>query len=172
MTKNLGCLRITLVFAANSLIATEDDTSRECFVAFSSPDELAKSSLKTPAETKPAAIKLATAFRVKGRYPERWNPDSCSIFGTVGWHEADGTTDMHLALESNESTFTLFLRQGAAAGRLSADVSDLIPDLPVRHEFFSSVECALHTRAWCSRSSWLFRVDMLGYIQKPASGII
>ena len=86
------------------------------------------------ANHKAAAIKLTAAFRVTGRSPERWNPDSGSMSEIKGWHEADGRTDVPITLESNESTFIIFRRQGAVAGSLPAAASALVSDLPVKHE--------------------------------------
>lgn len=84
------------------------------------------------ANHKAAAIKLTAAFRVTGKIPERWNPDSGSMSEIKGWHETDGRTDVPIALESNESTFIIFHRQGAVPGRLSIAASGLVSDLPVK----------------------------------------
>jgi hypothetical protein len=86
------------------------------------------------ANHKPAAIKLTAAFRVTGRIPGRWDPATGSMFEIKGWKETDGRTDVPLTLESNESTFVTFHRQGAAAGSLSSSAFGLISDLPVKHE--------------------------------------
>jgi hypothetical protein len=85
------------------------------------------------ANHKPSAVKLTAAFRVTGRIPERWNPDSGLRSRIEGWREVDGRTDVPLALESNESAFVIFRQQGEAAKKMPA-ASGLVSDLPVKLE--------------------------------------
>lgn len=85
------------------------------------------------ANHKAAAIKLKAAFRVTDRIPERWNPDTGSMFEIKGWKETDGLTEVPLALESNATTFIVFRRQGTAAASLPASAG-LISELAVKRE--------------------------------------
>lgn len=86
------------------------------------------------ANHEPAAIKLNAAFRVTGRIPERWDPATGLRFEIKDWKETDGRTEVPLTLEDNESTFIIFRRQGTAEGHLPSAPSNLISDLPVKHE--------------------------------------
>ncbi len=47
-------------------------------------------------------------FRITGRIPELWNPETGDIATIDGWRETDGATTVPLVLESHASTFVIF----------------------------------------------------------------
>jgi len=79
-------------------------------------------------------VKRPLAFRVSGRVPELWNPETGAITPLHGWEqEGDGTTLVPLPLEAHESVFVVFRKGDTSAARFdrSALTSSLIEDLPV-----------------------------------------
>jgi hypothetical protein len=79
--------------------------------------------------------KITAAFRVIGRVPELWNPETGVITSAADWREVDGTTEVKLALESHASVFVIFRAETAkTADSLAASHPELIGNLPIISE--------------------------------------
>jgi hypothetical protein len=63
-------------------------------------------------------------FRVSGRRPELWWPQSGRVAPTDAYEEGDGVTRIRLSLEANESVFVIFREPAVAAERISAIYKD------------------------------------------------
>lgn len=87
------------------------------------------------ANHRPRGEYLTAAFRVAGRVPERWDPETGNITAIAGWREAGGTTEVPLALEANASAFVVFRQPGAGtAATPPVARPSLVADLPVLQE--------------------------------------
>ena len=58
----------------------------------------------------PDARSIELTFRVSGRIPELWHPDSGTSESLALWHEAGGRTTVTLSMDPNGSVFVLFAR--------------------------------------------------------------
>lgn len=56
------------------------------------------------------ARSVELTFRVRGRIPELWHPDSGTAESLALWHEASGRTTVTLSMDPNGSVFVLFAR--------------------------------------------------------------
>ncbi|ATC63389.1 glycosyl hydrolase family 2 [Nibricoccus aquaticus] len=71
-------------------------------------------------------------FRVTGRIPERWNPETGDIATIDGWSETDGTTTVPLILEPHASTFIIFRAPTAPSAAQKPPVPPaLVQDTPL-----------------------------------------
>jgi hypothetical protein len=82
----------------------------------------------------PRSEKRVAAFRVTGRVPEWWDPDTGTITGFPEWREINGRTEVPLALEANASTFVVFREGARAAPPRPPAETNLVAELPVRLE--------------------------------------
>ncbi len=57
--------------------------------------------------------KIRAAFRVKGRVPQRWDPDTGAITAIDNSHATDDRTEVPITLEPYASTFVVFRTQSA-----------------------------------------------------------
>lgn len=64
--------------------------------------------------TKPVA--LTASFRVKGRLPELWHPDTGKTENAPHWHQAGERTEVSLNLDPSGSVFVLFRNPSADSG--------------------------------------------------------
>jgi hypothetical protein len=73
-------------------------------------------------------------FRVSGRRPELWYPETGRIEPAAGWREEKGRTIMPLKLEADESVFVVF--RAPVSSQLPNEVKPrrLITELPVQTE--------------------------------------
>lgn len=55
------------------------------------------------------------SFRIAGRVPESWNPETGEITAIDGWKEAGSQTQVPLVLEAHGSTFVVFRPRDAAS---------------------------------------------------------
>ena len=79
--------------------------------------------------------KVTASFRVTGRVPEFWDPETGTISAVAGWRATGDTTEVPLALEAFASTFVVFREPNAgAAGVQPAIPPRLIADDPVAVE--------------------------------------
>jgi hypothetical protein len=80
--------------------------------------------------------KITAAFRVIGRVPELWNPETGVITSAPDWREVDGTTEVKLALESHASVFLVFKERAANGADLPVahHHREFIADLPIVSE--------------------------------------
>ncbi len=71
-------------------------------------------------------------FRVTGRIPELWNPETGDITAIDGWREAAGKTSVPLTLESHASVFVVFRAPTAlTSAKPPAALPALVQDTPV-----------------------------------------
>jgi len=61
----------------------------------------------------PRSLDIVASFRVTGRQPELWWPDSGRMEDVVAFQERDGVTRVHLNLEPNGSVFVVFRKLSA-----------------------------------------------------------
>jgi hypothetical protein len=70
------------------------------------------------ASDQPKSIGTVCSFRVAGRRPELWQPETGRIAPAAAWEEADGVTRIPLMLEPCGSVFVMFRSRVAPAERL------------------------------------------------------
>jgi len=73
---------------------------------------------------------IACSFRVLGKMPELWNPETGEIMPAPVWREENGRTVVSLALDTAGSVFVLF-REKSAADHLVALQTDLSAPAPI-----------------------------------------
>ncbi|MGA2618372.1 MAG: glycosyl hydrolase [Thermoguttaceae bacterium] len=64
------------------------------------------------------------SFRIAGKQPELWHPESGNISPLAAYKEKDGCTHLPLRLGPTESVFVVFRRPAEAAGRLVSATRD------------------------------------------------
>ncbi len=74
----------------------------------------------------PHARKLEVTFRVVGRVPELWHPDSGAIEVLAAWQQTAGRTTVTLSMDPNGSVFVVFARPANEPRR----VVGLFPQAP------------------------------------------
>lgn len=82
------------------------------------------------ANHEPKGVHLTVAFRVIGRVPERWDPDTGKIFQIAGWREINGRAEVPLTLEAYASTFVVFCERQKAARSLPVAETKLFAEMP------------------------------------------
>lgn len=82
----------------------------------------------------PNAVEATAAFRVAGRPPELWHPESGRIEQVAIYDEKDGVTRLPLRLEPYASIFVVFRRGTVDSSRVISITRDGAPILP-RIEF-------------------------------------
>lgn len=74
---------------------------------------------------------IHASFRVEGKRPELWNPETGSVTDQVVYDSAGGCTSVPLFLEPFGSVFVVFRKQAAAHyTELAVDGNSLFPELP------------------------------------------
>jgi hypothetical protein len=74
------------------------------------------------------------SFRVAGKQPELWHPESGSVAPLMAYEEKDGCTLVPLRLGPTESVFIVFRHPAKAANRMvsaTRDGQELLPDSPM-----------------------------------------
>jgi hypothetical protein len=61
----------------------------------------------------PAAVDAVATFRVTGRQPEIWHPDTGRMEDSISFQETNGTTSVKLQLEPSGSMFVVFRKPSA-----------------------------------------------------------
>ena len=87
-------------------------------------------------------------FRVGGKIPELWHPDTGVIEPAPVWRAADGRTSVHLNFEPAGSVFVIFRRAAAGAdhviavtGRFAAEPA-FAPKLEIQHATYTATDGA------------------------------
>ena len=78
----------------------------------------------------PIPGKIMAAFRIKGRAPERWDPDTGAITAIDNWHATDDRTEVPVALERYASTFVVFRARRAQSAPLRTSENELVEEMP------------------------------------------
>ncbi|MBI2929899.1 MAG: hypothetical protein HYY24_29930 [Verrucomicrobia bacterium] len=82
------------------------------------------------ANSKPHDVEAVCTFRMSGRQPELWWPDTGRVEAAAAWEQEDGSTSLPLRLEPAGSVFVVF-RKGAQPAdpvvALSRDGKPLLP---------------------------------------------
>lgn len=98
---------------------------------------------------------LDLAFRVTGRVPELWDPQTGIITPLAGWREEGGVTRVPLALEAQDSAFVVFREPAAAAKSAEPRPRRLVASLPVHTELAGPWQVAF-TPKWGAPESLEF----------------
>jgi hypothetical protein len=87
-------------------------------------------------------------FRVNGKLPELWHPDTGRIEDAPLWNSAGGRTTVHLDLEPAGSVFVIFRKTAAAKDHLIAATADFAtapapaPKLEIQHAVYAAADGA------------------------------
>ena len=139
------------------------------------------------ANSKPHEVETVCTFRVTGRQPELWSPDTGRTEPAAAWEEKDGATSLPLRLEPAGSVFVVF-RKGARPAdpvvALSRDGKPLLPSatpapkITVQRAVYGVLDDPARTRDVRAKVQRLvdsgedsFKVSQLAEGDDPAQGV-
>ncbi len=106
------------------------------------------------ANPQPWAVDTVCAFRVTGRQPELWHPDSGAMESTAVYEEKNGVTSLPIRLDPNGSVFVVFrnapaqepIRSAIREGAEFLPGADLMPKITVDRAVYGVPEDPALTR--------------------------
>ena len=106
------------------------------------------------ANPQPYTVDAVCAFRVTGRQPELWHPDSGAMEGAAVYEDRDGTTRLPIRLDPSGSVFVVFraapvkeaIRSAVREGAEFLPGADLMPKMTVERAVYGVLEDAALTR--------------------------
>ncbi len=121
------------------------------------------------ANHQPQGVQLTAAFRVAGRVPERWDPDTGKIFEIAGGREINGRTEVPLTLEANASAFVVFRERQKFAETLRMAQTNLIAEMPVLAQLTGPWEVRF-TPGWGAPAQAIF-TNLISWTDFPDAGV-
>lgn len=87
------------------------------------------------------------AFRVDGKLPELWHPDTGRVEAAPLWREADGRTVVRLRFDPLESVFVVFRKKSGGADH-AVGAKSSAPEAPSAFDLVVTPEGRTEVRAW------------------------
>lgn len=79
---------------------------------------------------RPDAVSVECLFRVSGREPELWNPETGRIEPAPLWRDEDGRTAVKMNLDGDGSIFVVFRRPASASSSAVVDLAFIAAEKP------------------------------------------